>query len=311
MGEPSVYVQVAVGTAAIIAMWGLTRWAKADATNRIRGHTGSGSSRTRVLDGVINADAYNKKSWNTTNAGAPSFLPMMRSYNRHGGAQFSYSVWIYVDRLQGLGAELYPLFLRGDTREYQYRRALVNPGDPVNFDVIPKLRGRTTVCPQVSLGSDGAIVLTFNTTTDLFQRVSVQPVSSQDSATRTNLPSIIPKRWVLLTAVFQDNVPLGDFENGLNVRVYINDFVYREDQFPKTALVQNDGAFSLLPDGAPPSGTGLRLSDLSYHNHALTDSDVGRLYARGPSLHEHRVEGKKPEDILLTSAFNSTDIFNY
>jgi hypothetical protein len=311
MSAPSPVVQVAMGLTAVLVMWGLTRWAKSDATQRIKGYTGTSSSRTRVLDGVINADAFNKKSWNTVNAGSPAYLPMFRSVNRLGGAQFSFSTWVYVDRMQSLGGAPYTLFLRGDDRQYDFKRATVTPGEAPRFDTLPTLKDRTTVCPMVQLSADGGITLVFNTTTDLSQRVELKPVSSRDSSVRTNVPSITPKRWVLLTVVFQDNVPLADFENGLNVRVYINDFVYKEEQFAKTALVQNDGRFHLLPDGAPQSGTGLRLSDLSYHNHALNDADVARLYSKGPSLHEHRVEGKKAEDILLTSAFNSTDLYNF
>jgi hypothetical protein len=301
-------VQVALGSGAVLAMWGLTRWANSDAKKRLRGYTGSRASRTRVLDGVVNAEAYNKKTYNTTGDGAVSFLPMFRSVNRQGGAQFSYSTWVYVDRPL---TNACVLFLRGDNRPYPFQRVVVDePGAAADFQGAASLSDRTVVCPLVELRTDGGLNIAFNSTTDMLHRVELSASPSKDSAVRANLPSITPQRWVLVTVVFQDNMPLADFENGLNVRVYINDFMYKESRFPRTALVQNSGSFHLLPDG-PPSGTGLRLSDLSYHNYALTDAQIGKLYKKGPSLHEHRVQGKKPEDVLLSSAFNATDLYNF
>lgn len=272
--------------------------------------------RVKVIDGYVEAQAFNKKRFNTVYVNNSTYLPIRRSVNRYGGAQFTYQFWLYVERPHALPAN-FPLFLKGDNTEYAYTKSEVAGivttqfGDAVTSSTSSGTqRMRPVVCPMVMLGSGiNDLVVRFNSTQRLDHDVVIASQENPDDTQRHNITSLQPGRWMLYTISFVDNIPLSDFENGVLVRTYINDVLYQVNKLPNVALRQNDGDLHVLPE--PPAGNvgAFRISNLIYYNYAVTDTDVIRTFRSGPNLREHQAS-KVDSNVLDASAYNKLDIYN-
>jgi hypothetical protein len=99
-------VQLAAGLVVIFIVYGIAVYVMN--TDGIASDTGivqAIAARTTVLPGTVDATAWRPRVWNTVlpdGAAINSSLPIRRSVNRYGGAQFTYSFWLYVDNLQNI-----------------------------------------------------------------------------------------------------------------------------------------------------------------------------------------------------------------
>lgn len=232
-----------------------------------------------IVSGYIDCVSGMNVRFNTYNSDARNYAMMPRSVNRKGGAQFSYSFWLYLDDVSDENIKDKVIFCRGDTSLYDYK--IINKEDKV---IKENGRARVIKCPLVRFGNNyKEMVAEFNTTDKFNEKMVVMNnVSETDSAVRRNAMSLTPHYWVLFTFVFEDNVPINDFENGIAVKFYINDTLYQMHRVRST-LKQNNGDFVVLPDD---TGTGIkaaRIADLTYHNYAITDADVKAIFNNGPS----------------------------
>lgn len=277
--------------------------------------------RVKVLNGYIEANGYNQKTYNTVYPENPTYLPIRRSVNRMGGAQFTYQFWMYADNpfkllpAQQDNSEPIVLFLKGDSRKYNFIEQRCVTGADCTGTGTPIFE-RTAICPSVMIGTNPVnprthdLIIRFNSTHKLHQEVIIRSKRHDDNTMRHNLTSLQPGRWMLYTITFMDNLPISDFENGLVVKTYINDTVYQIDKFPNISVRQNDGDFHVLPTGAPNATAGLRLADLAYHNYALRDADIAHIYKRGAPTSPHVEGNSTTEEVADMSAYNKLDIYN-
>jgi hypothetical protein len=302
--------------------------------------------RTTILTGVVDASSPLLRSYNTVlpSGSKLPYINIRRSVNRLGGAQFSYSFWMYVDNMAwihqnnastcnlkdgdsgqfksdsstNLNPNLYTLFIKGDKRCYQYttQRVDKDTNQPIGTAGPVYNQGRYVMSPMVAIGNPTKkeLFVYFNTLDKVNNFVLLNRNPSTDSTKRHNVPSLVEKAWTMYTFVFMDYMPISDFERGIVVKSYVNDTLYQMDRFSGT-LRDNEGEFTVLPDGKPGSDSSytskLMLSSMDYYNYALSDKDVIARFNRSVNQEpNHDVAPDNVNNILSLSAYNKLDIYN-
>lgn len=277
-------------------------------------------AKTEILKGVLNSSekAANvvDNTWNTVLPFTNDYLSITPSINDKGGAQFSYSFWLYVGSpKESVGRTL---FLKGDKNMYQYD-ITENYYTPSQQAVIPgsktTVNDRVIVCPQFMFGSNEMdFEVRFNTFDNINEKMIVKRVRDQNSIYRNNLQSLYPKAWFHIAVTFEDNVPINDFDKGILVRFYLNGTLYQMNKYNST-LRQNRGNFYVFPDSQPIPDC--KMSDLAYFNYALPEADIAGLLTNKPSLHSASstsASQSSPSHTantnIETNAKNHLDVFN-
>ncbi|GLC54555.1 hypothetical protein PLESTB_000879200 [Pleodorina starrii] len=311
-GSPSsanIVLQVVVGLILALGVYWLSLLVMRTDKLVIDRKLGSSSPKeTEIINGYVDCASFVNKSYNTSNTASPTFLSLPRSVNRKGGAQFTYSLWLYMTNVSDDNVRNKILFSRGSMKPYRYVRT---PSDGVlNTSNAADLFIR---CPLVRFGSSyRELVVEFNTADDPDQRVSIiNRQDTDDSAMRRNAASLMANYWVMLTLVFEDNVPINDFENGVVVKYYLNDMLYQVSRVRST-LRQNNGALNILPHRRGESGMrGARMASFSYYNYALSLEDIAARYLRGPSRTIYKDPADRMGMPLYLTASNRVDFTNY
>ncbi len=311
-GRPwaAVAAQVAVGVALVaivyrVSLLVLSQDALVEPTGRAYAPA---KQRVLVLDGQAPTAAASDRAWSTVNPAARDYAPLKRSLNRRGGAQFSYMFWLYLGDASRGNVAGKTLLLRGDPAPYAYevlRGAAVER--LVDADVLVR-------CPRVRFGrGSDEIVVELNTVEDPGTAVHFSSdVSPGDATLRRNLLKLTRGKWVLYTLTFEDRVAVTDFEQGVLVRLYVNDVLYRSAPLPGRALRQNSGDLHVLPllgGAAVPIRDG-RIADVAYYNYAVPAAEVEAVYRRGPPqklAEDARATESTP---LYLSEYNKLDIYN-
>lgn len=311
----SIFLQIIVGIFVVYVLYVIALWTMAsDKLVTTTKYNQNIKKKTRVLTGWIEATSFYSRIYNTVQSSHPQYVDITRSVNRKGGTQFSYSFWMFITKPEhlfdgkgvacpnnpgGCGQEYY-LFVKGDSTRYTYQ-----------IDGKDTVKDLAVMCPAICLGDfqHKNLAVKFNTIGKLNETVKLEGVPSIDSTIRHNISSLTPRKWVLYTFVFMDNVPLNDFENGIVVKSYVNDVLYRMDRH-RSSIRENHGEIGVLPDGPPGPGTGLKLSDLTYYNYALSDVDVIKVYEKGVSTNMHSEAKNEFGQTLELSSFNKLDIYN-
>ena len=347
-------VQVAVGILVIFIIYGVAVYVmNTDGIASDQGIVQAIATRTTVLPGTIDASHWIPRVWNTVLPSGASTLPSLqirKSVNRFGGAQFSYSFWLYVDNLQNIhqntnnsqvncnlggqnptasdgstpilsvnNPDLYVLFVKGDNRCYQYSTA--------SYDLASKkagtstgFQGRYVKAPLVAIGDPNLreMRVYYNSLSAVDNVVILsRNANTYDSTARRNVPSLTEGSWVMYTFVFMDYVPINDFETGIVVKSYVNDTLYQIDK-STGSLKDNDGELTVLPDGPPGTdssystpGTKLLLSTMDYYNYALSDQQVASRFRAGVNQNPNPdVTANNDLPVLNLSAYNKLDVYN-
>jgi hypothetical protein len=256
-----------------------------------------------ILDGYADSSALSIISFNTVLPFVPHYMPIRPSVNFKGGAQFTYSTWLNISNPDDTSLLNKCIFLRGDKKKYNY-----DVRDNVTGEK-RKLLDYFTYCPMVSFGNNKLdFVVKFNTNNKLDETMYAQRIESDNSVYRKNILSIIQTNWIMLTVIFEDNIPLNDFENGVRVQLYLNDLLY-ETKYYKGMLKQNTGNLYFFPEGAL---NGVRLANMMYFNHAISSNDVKQLYYKKPGNKTASTIIKSTQKMPLVnvSAGNILDLYN-
>lgn len=269
-----------------------------------------------VVDGWVTGGIGADRAWNTVAPASPAYAPLRPSYNRSGGAQFSYSFWMRLEADADPAAYAgRDILLRGDPTHYEYQRTVLPPPGlgPSAAAGAPETRtGPLAKCPRVRFGDGlGELVVEFNTLTDPDEALAVEPTPGDDDTVRRNLLRMVAGRWTLYTVSFEDAVSSSTgFESGVRVRLYVNDTLYAT-HWARGALRQNPGDLVLLP--TPPGGAPLdkmRVGDLRYFNYAVPDDVVADLFRRGPPGRMSAAFDSGAGEPLFMSEYNRLDIYN-
>lgn len=232
-----------------------------------------------IVDGYIDCASGINMVYNTYNKQSRTYINLPRSVNRKGGAQFTYSFWMYLDDVSNENIKNKVILHRGDTAKYTYK--VINKD---TLSVVDTGRSSIIKCPMIRFGENyKELVVEFNTSDNFNEKmVIVNNLSENDSVIRRNAMSLAPKYWVMYTFVFEDNVPINDFENGIAIKFYINDTMYQVHKV-KSTLKQNNGDLVVLPDETNVGIKSARVCDLYYHNYSLDDVKVKEFYTKGPT----------------------------
>lgn len=279
--------------------------------------TDSGDSekeKVEVFTGTLAAASNWNTVFDTFNPASPSYRRLPVSRNRHGGQQFSYSVWVlFTGGLTDESVAGKTLFMRGDKKRYEPKQML--KGASSFSPYFPASQGGVAVaCPRVYFVSANQLGIQVNTDHELVAETVVGNGYS-NRFLRNNALSLVPHNWALMTFVFQDNAPTAEFANGVSVKMFLNDVLYHSASLPGSMRL-NSGDLHLLPlHGEGEEGfQGLKLSNLTYYNWALSSGEVSSVYSKGPkedtsSTSSDWSSGRTP--VLSLGAQNAMDFTNY
>jgi hypothetical protein len=258
----------------------------------------------RVIDGFVDASTRNIR-YNTTMPIANNYMPIRPSVNIKGGAQFTYSFWMFKDAGADVANKI--VFLKGDDKRYNF--TIKNNYDK-NAPLVEKFNEHMVFCPMLKFGADpSTFEIKFNTFAKFDETMLVERITSSDSAYRNNLISTLDNVWHMITVSFEDNIPINDFENGIMVKFYINDVLYKVSRFP-SALKQNQGDLFMFPNGESPI-TNVKVSNFTYYNYVLGEDEIRSLSLGGansnPSSSTSTSGSTKPP---VLSDYNKLDIYN-
>jgi hypothetical protein len=288
-----------------------------------------------ILDGYAESTVVAGTQWSTVNPNSQNYVMLDRSYNRKGGAQFSYSIWVQIRDTSAIRGQT--LFMRGDPSLYYWTKTVGNNGPVVMNDVLIK-------CPRVRFGSrfDEGLVVEFNTLQDpqggsIAIRPNPEPIpvagqpkaslTTFDETMRHNLYDLIRDRWALLTFTFEDGVAINEFENGIMARFYLNDVLYTS-QSVQGALRQNVGDIYLLPaiqndpnygnasqqgytpGQGPDAIPNTTVGNFAYFNYALRLAQVKHLFNKGPPKNPATFGVGPVGEALYLSEYNKLDVYN-
>jgi hypothetical protein len=265
-------------------------------------------SDTLIVDGRADGGSLANNTFDTVNPGKTNYVKMTRSLNLKGGAQFSYSMWMQIrDPSADLNDRV--ILLRGDDKTYRVKKTDKKTG-------ISTFEAYRVKCPLIRFGRiDGEGVMSFvveaNAINDPNLAVTVAPRRDvEDSTLHKNLWSLLNKNWMLVSFVFSDHVPIDDFEDGIEISVFINDIRYAIARVRDT-LVQNDGKLYLFPNLGlrTPAANGVSVAHLKYHNYALGTSDLRAMVQQGVPMHGYKQREIKTTPLHL-SEYNKLDIYN-
>jgi len=182
-------------------------------------------------------------------------------------------MWFYVDN-PALATNI-DIFLHGDAKKYPYTVK------DIKKNITKQYLDYVAICPLLSFGENPLdFNVTFNTQSNMKQTLYIVNKQSDNSIYRKNVTTVVAKSWFLVTVVFEDNKPINDFENGINVKFYLNNFLHTSAFF-KGTLKQNKGDLVLFPNSKPLPG--FKMSNFYYYNYALTQAQVNEVYIKGPS----------------------------
>lgn len=262
-------------------------------------------NRTMIVQGYIEVPVIANTVYETLDPRAKSFIGLPRSYNRQGGAQLTYQFWLFLDDVAASTVANKMILLRGDSKSYAWNDAEGNSNT-----------GVAIACPSIAFGDTyDQIKIRFNTLDSILNEfvTKSQASTSADPDPRRNMLTLISRKWVLFTVVFEDNMPISEFEDGLRLRFYVNDILYDYASYAGKTLRQNNGQLILFPalGGGTPGINKARIADVSYYNYALGADDVKQVYDAGPPTYRSSSLGSS-ESIgtpLYLSEFNKLDIY--
>jgi hypothetical protein len=255
-----------------------------------------------ILDGYADSSSLSLMSFNTVLPYVPTYMPLNPSVNFKGGAQFTYSLWLNIANPDDISLLNKCIFMRGDKRNYEFNVKDNTTSEKRN--VVDKF----TYCPMLSFGSNKMdFVVRFNTSNKVDETLYASKLESDNAAYRKNILSILQANWIMVTIVFEDNIPINDFENGIRVQIYLNNLLY-ETRFFMGMLKQNIGNLYFFPDGPL---NGVRIANMKYFNYALSTVDIKNLSSNIPTKAANNVmNGKSNRGPPDLSTGNILDIYN-
>jgi hypothetical protein len=278
--------QVNAAIAIGMIMQGVVSWFTKESDKRISDHIDSKQS-TYIVSGTINALSGANASFTTYDKSSNNYRHLPKSVNRFGGAQFSVSMWLYIKgAVSDAQVSGKTLFMRGDKVKYapmfspdgETAKQAYFPGKDKNMDY-------AIVCPRIHFPTgqncSNKLLVDLNTDRQLIQRFQIGS-DDIDLDLRKNLLSAAPNSWTMITITVEDAYDLSNFEKGIRVRAFIQDTLYTEQTAPGS-LRMNTGPAHILPGTNSETGgiTNAFMSDIVWHNWALSPAEVSRLYSMG------------------------------
>lgn len=243
-----------------------------------------------ILDGFADSSSLSLTTFNTMLPYLETYLPLKPSVNIKGGSQFTYSFWLSAQDIMSPSLYQKGIFIMGDKQTYTY--TLTKNGVRTDYNDF------LVLCPYFGFGNNSLeFVIKFNTSNKVTEELYLENSPSTNDAYRKNIISILRNNWMMFTIIFEDNMPINDFENGIRVQVYLNEIMFKTGYF-QGMLKQNTGNLSFFPHG---SLNGVKLSNMKYFNYALNSEDVKTLYKSEPNMN-------KPASLIKNALNNKVKV---
>ena len=270
--------------------------------------------KTQIIDGVYEYKVGNKISFNTRDKSKGTYVDLSPSINQKGGSVYSYNFWLYFpDIVQEVSEDkTLVLFNKGSNELVKYNsdfRCNTNDSDDGWFLVKnPLVRLDFNNTDQID-----AIIVEFNSIQhpDVFHSGANTGDKSdctgemvtkdnnligiKDLANRQDLR----EQWNMITIVVSETSPEDDVfvsSNQAVVKLYLNGYAYlnkdgelvdrstamktnNSDLHIGTDKTTNDN--SVLSSSARDKPTKVGISDLTYFNYALEDTEIINLFKGG------------------------------
>jgi len=310
-------IQIAAGVAIVMLVYLLSMWImqRDQILNQDVAEMRPSKLTVDILRGYGNMTLLADKQWTTMNQVSTSFLPILRSYNRRGGLQFSYAFWVKIDTRSGANEIAgQTLLLRGDRRLFKWRKLVKGDAQRGIPDAVSDQGPDVLVkCPHIRFGKTyDELVVEFNTLNDpsASYRITPKPDGAPgDVGDRRNALSLMQGRWALLTFAFEDNVGISNFEDGIMVRFYVNDSLYHTHRQTGT-LKYNQGDLYVAPN-FDRSIQNVTIGDIRYYNYAVPPKEVDAVFRNGPPTKPaEELQQRGSSDPLYLSEYNKLDIYN-
>ena len=311
-----IIIQVLLGLVIIYFVYRMSLWLmkKDELVANERKHLNT-KEHVKVVDGFAYTTLATNRSWNTVNPDARNYKRLRRSYNRRGGAQFSYSFWIYLDDTSPENVAHKDILLRGDRNVYSFNSKTDLDDGVLKTSVSKTVEDIVIKCPRIRFGpTHDSLVVELNTLHNPDEKIAINPIAasaSEDASLRHNVLKLMQHRWTLFTFTFEDSVAINDFEDGIMVRFYVNDILYNTSTV-KSTLRPNNGALFLMPSSGDSSIKNGRIGDVGYFNYALSGDMVRENFQRGPPKFPSKdiMGGDSLGDPLYLSEYNKLDMYN-
>lgn len=268
---------------------------------------------TKIVDGYVFTTLAANRSWSTLNPEAMNFVKLPRSYNRKGGAQFTYSFWLYMDDTSSENVANKDILLRGDNRVYTFQKVTDYDDGMIRDTIKQDVTDVLIKSPRIRFGPTyDSFVVELNTLHNPDEKIFISPMSSSDDATlRHNVLKLMQHRWAMFTFTFEDNVAINDFEDGILVRFYVNDLLYGTYTIRST-LRQNRGDFYLMQTSGDMGIKNGRIGDVYHYNYAISHAMVRDMFKKGhPKYPCTDLMGDSSMGTpLYLSEYNKLDMYN-
>tara|TARA_Y100000389_G_C17461354_1_gene521974 strand:+ start:2379 stop:3317 length:939 start_codon:yes stop_codon:yes gene_type:complete len=200
--------------------------------------------------------------FNTYNDKSGNYVKMPISINNDGGSQYTYSFWLN----------------KKPSQEYADRIILLK-GLKDDNDI-------TIKNPLIKFGDDSdKLIIQFNTTNNNNNEIVLGENNSIFDITTGDI-------WYLVTIVFKDSYNnKTNFENGVVVLVYLNgSLIDSGHEFKNDTLKLNEAPLYILPSIKDKTHHNLNsnLSDVMYHNYALSQFEIEKIYKEGPNTDQFK-----------------------
>ena len=273
--------------------------------------------KTQIIDGVYEYKVGNKISFNTRDKSKGTYVDLSPSINQKGGSVYSYNFWLYFPESVKEVSEdkTLVLFNKGSNELVKYKsiyRCNTNNSDNGWFLVKNPLV-RLDFNGSAGNSKIDAIIVEFNsiqepdvfhsgantgdkncTGTNMVTRDN-NLIGIKDLANRQDLRD----QWNMITVVVSETSPEDDVfvsSNQAVVKLYLNGYAYLNKDGElvdkSTAMKTNNSDLhigtdkksshnNVLPQGNPPNTTNVGISDLTYFNYALEDTEIINLFKGG------------------------------
>ena len=209
---------------------------------------------------------YGKRDGSTTqkyntNPKNPKSIPISRSRNERDGVEFTWTIWLKIKKLA------YDRQYGNHTNNFQH---IFSKGGETNYPSNKGASGDFIVNSSPGLylktgsrgegsenGRSNSLVVTMNTFNNPFEKVEIEPIPL--------------KKWIHV-AIRQR----GKFND-----VYINGVISKRTKFSSPVKQNYGNVFTGLNGGFDGE-----ISNLQYHNYALTGTKIAALTRQGPNLKE-------------------------
>ena len=215
----------------------------------------SPSKNPKLVDGMKNAKLAKSIP---ADPSKDNSVPILRSNNERDGLEFTWSVWLYIDDLEYGRGRMRHIFHKGDA---ELTHDAANEGKIFGeCSADEGIKGSdiksTSVCPALYLhNSKNSLVLFMNTFGSMNEKVEIDDIPLN--------------KWINVAIRLEGKI----------MDIYINGKVSKRHIF-KSVPMQNYGDTYVNANG----GYSGMISDLWYHNRALTGVEILNIVKAGPSL---------------------------